>query len=157
MPDYQLRTGAAVTCTAGTEKNVLEIVTPSTRRARPKRVVVGGFSVTSSDPPAIVYISQFDTAAGSGGTTTTPNTLDPAEPASLLTGGAYNRTSMPTSNQRIVASVPVPPSGTLVYDLPLMPDGQTPVIAVSKTMCVSVLAHASGANQSVWAELTYGE
>lgn len=156
MPDYQIRTAAKVTCTAGTEKSLIELATPSTRRARPKRLIVGGFSVAASDPPMIAYISQYDTAA-TGGTGATPNPIDPAEPASLMTGGTYNRTNMPTGTRVILAQVTVPPSGTLVYDLPLMPDGASPMVAVSKILCVSALADAAGANQSVHAELVYGE
>lgn len=156
MSAYALRTGAGVTCTAGTEKNVLEMATPSTRRCRPVRVIMGGFSVTASDPPAIVTVSQFDTAA-TGGTSTTPNPLDSATPASLMTGGTYNRTAMPTGTQIILAQVPVPPSGTLVLDLVLPDTGDLPSVAVSKIVCVSVLAHASGANQTVRGELIYRE
>lgn len=155
MPDYATHTGAGVTCTAGTEKSLLEMATPSTRRARPVRVIVGAVSVAASDPPMIVSVSQYDTAA-TGGTGATPVPLDEGEPASLMTGGTYNRTAMPTGTRVILAQVPVPPSGTLILDL-VLPDGTLPAVAVSKILCVSALAHASGANQTAHATLVHRE
>lgn len=156
MPNYALHTGTTVTLTAGTEENVIEFATPSTRRARPYRIVVGGFSVTASDPPAIVTLSQFDTAA-TGGTGLTAVSLDPGEPATLMTGATCERTALPTGTQLILAQPPVPPSGTLIFDLTDPSTGELPAVAVSKICCLSVLAHASGANQTIRASIYWKE
>ena len=156
MPNYAYHTGATVTLTAGTEESVIEFATPSTRRARPYRIVVGGFSVTASDPPAIVTLSQFDTAA-TGGSGITAVSLDPGEPATLMTGATRERSALPTGTQLVLAQVPVPPSGTLVLDLADPVTGELPAIAVSKIGCLSVLAHASGANQTIRASVYYKE
>ena len=158
MPVYRYGTppGTKVACTAGTEKSLLEHATPSTRRCRPKRVTVSSSSVTASDPPLVVFVSQYDTAA-TGGTSVTPNPLDPAEPASLMTGATYNRTAMPTGTRVPLAGpFQVPAGSTMSYDLQT-PDGDTPIAAVSKIVCVSALADAAGATQNVHVELIYEE
>lgn len=156
MPNYVYHTGATVTLTAGTEESVIEWATPSTRRCRPYRIVVGGFSVASSDPPALVTLSQFDTAA-TGGTGISAVSLDEGEPATLMTGATRERSALPTGTQVVLAQVPVPPSGTLVLDLQDPTTGELPAIAVSRIGCLSVLAHASGANQPIRASVYYKE
>lgn len=158
MHHYRLATvaGTKVTCTAGTEKSVLELATPSTRRARPKRIVFSSSSVTASDPPLVVTLSQYDTAA-SGGTGVTPVPLDPAAPASLCTGGTYNRSALPTGTRVQLAMFQCPAGGTVAYDLPVMTNGEAPTFAVSKILCLSALADSGGANQNVHAEVIYEE
>ena len=53
MPGYVTQPTAAVSVTGAAAKSVLSVITAATRRARIKRVTIGGLSVTASHAPVL--------------------------------------------------------------------------------------------------------
>jgi NaMN:DMB phosphoribosyltransferase len=149
MPDYTTKSTAAVSVSAATAKSVLSIITPATRRARIKRITIGGLSVTASDVPGTVEIVQFDTDGT--GTAVTPTALDPAEPASLVTSKA-NYSAEPTTNVVVRSVFPLSPQGVTAEKA--FGPGEELVIPVSKTATVRVTFPQA---QSCWPEIEFAE
>ena len=127
MHQYTIAPDADVALVAATAKTVLQLATPSTRRAKIKEITVSFKGVTSSDVPVLIRL-QRQTTAGTA-TSTTPVPEDGVDPAALCSA-SYNASAEPTS----ASEVPVkqwmltPTGGTLVYQLPL---GDEPALAVS--------------------------
>jgi hypothetical protein len=149
MPDYTTKSTAAVSLTGTTAKTVLSLITPSTRRARIKRLTLGGLSVTAAHAPGTVEFVQFDTDGT--GTAVTPTALDGAEPASLLTSKS-NYSAEPTTNPVVRSIFPLSPQGVTAEKA--FGPGEEIVVPVSKVLAIRVTFPD---NQSVWPEIEFTE
>jgi hypothetical protein len=149
MPDYTTKSPTVVAVTGTTAKTVLTVITPSTRRARIKRVTIGGLSVTSSHAPGTVELVQWDTDGT--GTARTPTALDASESPSLCTSKS-NYTAEPTTNEVIRDMFPLSPQGVTAEKA--YGPGEEIVVPVSKTFGVRVTMPD---NQNIWPVIEYSE
>lgn len=149
MPIYTVKPAAAVAVAAATAKTIATVITPATRRARIRRITVGGLSVTAAHAPGTVEIVQFDTDGT--GTAATPTPLDAAEPAALCTAKT-NYTVEPSGNPVVRSIFPLSPQGVTAEKA--FGPGEEIVVPVSKTAAVRVTMPD---NQSVWPEIEYEE
>jgi hypothetical protein len=148
MPLYNISSGAATTITTAAQ-TLLQIATPSTRRARLIEFVISFSSVTATDAPVLIQIMRQTTAGTS--TAVTPSALDPAEPAALCSGN--DLFTVEPSASTILRSFLVTPIGsTLLYQVPL---GNEIVVPISGFL--GFRATAPQGETSIWAYCTYLE
>lgn len=149
MPDYTVKPTAAVALTGTTAKTVATVITGATRRARIKRVTIGGLSVTAANAPGTVELVQYDTDGT--GTAVTPSALDAAEAAAICTS-KVNYSAEPSGNPVVRSLFPLSPQGVTAEKA--FGPGEEIVVPVSKTFGVRVTMPD---NQSVWPEIEYSE
>lgn len=108
---------SGVSLSAATAKTLVQLVTPSTRRARIVEFAIGFSSVTATDPTVLMEF-RLQTSAGtsSAGTISKTDTLDPAALASTN----ITFTAEPTETGDIgYGPWPVTPiGGLLIYQAP---------------------------------------
>lgn len=149
MDLYTLNSGA-VSLSAATAKTVLQLVTPSTTRAKIVSFSVSFNSVTASDAPAVVDLIR-QTTAGTGGTSATLAALDPDAPAAL-SSGLYNiASSEPTSGNVLWTGYVTPVGGLFVYNFA---EGEEPVLDISDRVGIRITSPSA---VSAIATLTYAE
>ena len=149
MQQYRAHTATAVALVANTVQTLLQIVTPSTRRARLLRAGISFDGVAASDVP--VTVDLILQTSGGTASAMTPVALDPADPAALVTA-LKTFTAEPTNagGDAIVVAGPwfVTPNGGLW--VPEWPQGLDVLMAISTrvgirakapTNAVNVLAH----------------
>ena len=149
MPDYVVKPTASVALTGTTAKTVATVITPATRRARIKRLTLGGLSVTASHAPGLVEFVQFDTDGT--GTAVTPTALDSGETASLCTA-KVNYSAEPTTNAVVRSIFPLSPQGVTIEKS--FGPGEELVVPVSKTLAIRITMPD---NQNVWPEIEFSE
>jgi hypothetical protein len=107
---------AAEALAGATAETVIQLLTPSTRKAQVIEIGIGFDSVTASNVPATVEL-LLQTTAGTG-TSITPDPTDPGMPAALVTA-QHHFTAEPTASTiRWATTMPVV-GGLLIYQLPL--------------------------------------
>lgn len=99
-----------------TAETVIQLVTPSTRRARILEVSIGIKSVTSTDVAALVQLVRQSTA-GTTGATITPRPHDDADPASLCTANITFSSTEPTTSAIIKAWNVIVQSSIMVFNV----------------------------------------
>lgn len=149
MPDYTTKPAAVVAVTGTTAKTVISIITAATRRARIKRVTVGGLSVTASHAPGTVQLIQYD--SDGTGTAVTPTALDAAETASITTSKS-NYSAEPSTGAVVRSTFSLSPQGVTLEKA--FGPGEEIVVPVSKVLAVVVTMPD---NQSVWPEVEFSE
>jgi len=149
MPDYTVKPAAAVAVVGTTAKTVATVITPATRRARIKRVTIGGLSVTATHAPGTVELVQFDTDGT--GTAVTPSALDGAESAAICTA-KVNYTAEPTTGPVVRSIFSLSPQGVTLEKA--FGPGEEIVVPVSKVLAVRVTMPD---NQSIWPEIEFSE
>ncbi len=137
--------GVAGLATGTALKTMLQVATPSTKRARVTKLSVTFDGVVATNTPVEVRL-QRQTSAGTGSASIAanfgPNPLDAADPAAGVTavqGPSGTWTAEPTASS-VVETWRVPPTSGLVVQYPL---GQEPVMAVSDRIAVVITAAAT--------------
>ena len=113
---YTLSNSADVALAAGVAKTVIQLGTPSTRRAWLKEAGIGFKSVTATDVPVLVQLCRQSTAGTATGLTSAPDVE--GHPAGLVTG-KENATVEPATGVIVKEWYITPIGGQLVYQLPL--------------------------------------
>lgn len=149
MDLYTLNSGI-VSLSAATAKTVLQLVSPSTTRARIVSFSVSFNSVTSSDTPAVVDLLR-QTTAGTGGTAATMAPLDPDAPAALCSGLYDIASAEPTGGNVLWSGYVTPVGGLFVYNFA---EGEEPVLDVSGRVGIRINSPSA---VSAIATLTYSE
>lgn len=138
MHVYRVNFGP-LSLTAATAKTIVQLATPSTRRATLMGVEIGFDSTDAAHAGATVELIQA-TGAGTG-TSATPVAQDRADPAALCVGGttatATNLTAEPTSVTVIQTLKCTVVGSTLIYVW--HPDAQ-PLFPVSAFIGIRVTA-----------------
>jgi hypothetical protein len=143
-------TARDVALTASTAKTVLQLRTPSTRRARLVEWSVSFQGTSGSETPVEVLL-QRQTSAGTG-TGFTPVRFDPAAPAAL-SSAAVNFTAEPGAGDVLEALRVTPNGGTIVVPFSVIRE-ERPIVPVSSY--VGIVCRASYATQ-VTAYLVFEE
>lgn len=149
MDLYSLNSGA-VSLSAATVKTVLQLVTPSTTRAKVTGFSVSFNSVTSSDAPAVVDLLR-QTTAGTGGSAATMAAMDPDAPAALCSGLYDISSAEPSSGNVLWTGYVTPVGGLFVYNFA---DGEEPVLDISNRVGIRINSPSA---VSAIATLTYAE
>lgn len=149
MPDYTCKPAAVVAVSGATAKSVLSVITGATRRARIKRVTIGGLSTTATHAPGTVEIVQLDTDGT--GTAVTPTALDAGETAAIATSKS-NYSAEPTGTAVIRSIFSLSPQGVTIEKA--FGPGEEIVVPVSKVLVVRVTMPDA---QSIWPEIEFSE
>lgn len=149
MAKYAINMTAAVTCGAATAKYIMGLITPATRRASIRRLIIGAKSVTTSHVPGIVEFVQFTTDGT--GTAVTPSPLDSGETAALCSA-KVNYTVAPNTGEAVRFG-----------PLSLSPQGVTAEFAFEPGTFIVPISRGTYVRctfpdaQDVWATLEYEE
>jgi hypothetical protein len=108
MPDYTIISGDV---TGAALKTLLTLITPATRRARLKKMIIG-FSGAPADASSKFQLKRFTTDGT--GTAATPNPNDVGEPAALCTS-KVNYTVEPTYTTTVGPEIPLNQRATLQW------------------------------------------
>lgn len=146
---YTLANSADVALVGATAKTVLQLATPSTRRAWVKEASIGFKSVTSTDVPVLVTLRRQSTAGTATALTANPDIE--GHPASLCTACKENASVEPTTGVIVKEWYITPIGGLLIYQLPL---GDEIEMAVSGFLGLVVTAPAA---QNCRAYIKYNE
>jgi hypothetical protein len=144
----------AMSLTGGAERTLLQLITPSTRRARLLTLAVGGSSVSASDPPMIVKLKLQGTAGTSS--SITPVALDRADPAALCSGLQAFSGTEPSDLGTLYGPLPLTPvGGLLVYNFASSLGDEHIIIGTSTRL--GIVANSPNALSNVYAMLTWQE
>lgn len=153
MHEYRVNFGP-LPLTAATAKTIVQLVTPSTRRARLLSLDIGFDSTDAANAGATVELIQATTAGT--GTSATPVAQDRADPAALCVGGttatATNLTAEPTTITVIQTLKMTVVGSTLIYVW--HPDAQ-PTFPVSGV--IGIRCTAPQAQSGIVGSLLYRE
>lgn len=138
MPSY-LVTTPSETLTAATAKSILSVILGSTRRAKIKRITLGGSSVTATDAAVLVEFCSTNQAGAGTATGVTPGKLDAGETAAIATAGR-TYTAEPTTIT-VLDNLRLSPIGnTFLWELP---PGREIFLAVSTTFAIRCTSPAT--------------